>query len=79
MLCCQILQTFRALTSTFDAGKTHYKFPPVALSSITNRVTGCVLSGGPRPCSLPARPLFAQTTIGSTGPPLAPRLALGPY
>ncbi len=28
------------------AGGTHYKFPPVALSSITNRVTGVVLSGG---------------------------------
>ena len=26
-------------------GSTHYKFPIVALSSITNRVTGCVLSG----------------------------------
>jgi succinate dehydrogenase (ubiquinone) cytochrome b560 subunit len=23
-------------------GKAHYKFPIVALSSITNRVTGCV-------------------------------------
>jgi hypothetical protein len=29
-------------------GGTHYKFPPVALSSITARVTGCVLSGGAR-------------------------------
>jgi succinate dehydrogenase (ubiquinone) cytochrome b560 subunit len=30
----------------FDVdGKTHYQFPAVALSSITNRVTGCVLSG----------------------------------
>lgn len=25
---------------------TIYKFPPAALSSITNRVTGCVLTGG---------------------------------
>ena len=30
----------------FDVdGSTHYKFPAVALSSITNRVTGCALSG----------------------------------
>ena len=28
------------------AGGSHYKFPPVALSSITTRVTGVVLSGG---------------------------------
>ena len=28
-----------------DGSSTHYKFPVVALSSITNRVTGCVLSG----------------------------------
>ena len=28
-----------------DGSSTHYKFPAVALSSITNRVTGCVLSG----------------------------------
>jgi hypothetical protein len=30
------------------AGGAHYKFPPVALSSITTRITGCVLSGGAR-------------------------------
>ena len=30
----------------FDVdGGAHYQFPAVALSSITNRVTGCVLSG----------------------------------
>lgn len=29
-----------------DGERVHYKFPVVALSSITNRVTGCVLSGG---------------------------------
>ena len=28
-----------------DGKSAHYKFPIVALSSITNRVTGCVLSG----------------------------------
>jgi succinate dehydrogenase (ubiquinone) cytochrome b560 subunit len=28
-----------------DGKSVHYKFPIVALSSITNRVTGCVLSG----------------------------------
>lgn len=28
-----------------DGKSTHYKFPAVALSSITNRITGCVLSG----------------------------------
>lgn len=28
------------------AGKPHYAFPAAALSSITTRVTGCVLSGG---------------------------------
>ncbi len=28
-----------------DGQSAHYKFPVVALSSITNRVTGCVLSG----------------------------------
>ena len=28
-----------------DGKSAHYKFPIVALSSITNRITGCVLSG----------------------------------
>jgi len=31
-------------------GGVHYKFPPVALSSISTRVTGVVLSGG-APCA----------------------------
>jgi succinate dehydrogenase (ubiquinone) cytochrome b560 subunit len=34
-------------------GGAHYKFPPVAVSSITNRVTGVVLSGGACVCVPP--------------------------
>lgn len=29
-----------------DMSKPHYKFPPIALSSVTNRVTGVMLSVG---------------------------------
>ena len=34
------------MSKDIDGERVHYKFPAVALSSITNRVTGCVLSGG---------------------------------
>lgn len=42
----QLLEKRPVSPDVFDVdGSTHYKFPAVALSSITNRVTGCVLSG----------------------------------
>ena len=36
----------RAPPSPLPPGKPHYNFPPVALSSITTRITGVILSGG---------------------------------
>jgi succinate dehydrogenase (ubiquinone) cytochrome b560 subunit len=42
----QLLEKRPVSPDVFDVdGGAHYQFPAVALSSITNRVTGCVLSG----------------------------------
>lgn len=76
VLCCRADLTPRDPARFGSPGKAHYKFPPVALSSITNRVTGCVLSGGafPRPAS--ARLPLLQTTRLHF-PPAGPTRASG--